>query len=146
MHSQKINSPSLNIWLSLSSNGEILNSHCDCVAGLGEACTHVAAMLFALEYVSKQEESVTDVLAYWIGPKSKKNFHKKIMDIEFRLPENLLQPFAEEEIIPIEEEIMPEIPDVNVEEFLAAYKNSGTTCVLTLQHALLKTIYYNILY
>lgn len=72
MHSQKVNEPSLKVWITLSKSGQILNCHCMCVAGLGEACTHAAAILFALEYAGKQEQSVTDVLAYWIGPKTKK--------------------------------------------------------------------------
>lgn len=70
-------------------------SHCDYVAGFGEVCTHVATLLFALEYAGMQcdaEKSVTDVLAYWIGPRTKREgFRKKLSDIDFGHPKKILE-------------------------------------------------------
>lgn len=74
-------------WLVVSQEGSILACHCNCVAGLGEVCTHVAAILFALEYAGVHEEqSVTDVLAYWIGPSKKGRFFKQLSEIDFSTP------------------------------------------------------------
>ncbi|KAG1674511.1 COMPASS component SPP1 [Nymphon striatum] len=38
------------LGLRLEKSGCVLKSHCDCKAGLGETCSHVAALLFKLEY------------------------------------------------------------------------------------------------
>lgn len=48
-------------------------SHCTCIAGLGETCSHVGAVLFCLMFATmKQDEennkSVTKKLAYWLLP------------------------------------------------------------------------------
>lgn len=129
MHSQRVSETSLKIWLTISANGEVLHCHCNCVAGLGEACTHVAAILFALEYAGKQEKSVTDTLAYWIGPKSKKAFYKKIVDISFEMPQTVLSS-ADEEMFDVPMDAVPELSDAEIESFLTAYRSEGASCVL----------------
>ena len=50
--------------------GEILAAHCNCVAGLGETCSHVASVLWASEAGVRQREllTVTDRRAYWVQP------------------------------------------------------------------------------
>ncbi|KAH3755881.1 hypothetical protein DPMN_190580 [Dreissena polymorpha] len=48
LHSMRIRDKPLNPWLIVEPNGVIQASHCDCMAGLGEVCTHVAAMLFTV--------------------------------------------------------------------------------------------------
>ena len=35
----------LRAWTYIKSNGEICYAHCTCMAGLGEACSHVAALV-----------------------------------------------------------------------------------------------------
>lgn len=56
-----------------------IGSSCECTAGQGEACTHVAAMLFAIEdftslgYHSLPDDPAsTELLCAWNGPKSVK--------------------------------------------------------------------------
>jgi hypothetical protein len=71
LHSQRINKTPLKPWIIIKYNGNIKSAYCDCVAGLGEVCSHVASILFLLENCGQCETSVTDTLAYWIGPKSK---------------------------------------------------------------------------
>lgn len=76
----------------LSPEGNILTCHCNCVAGLGEVCTHIASVLFALEYAGVHEEkSVTDVLAYWIGPSKKGRFYKRLSEIDLTTPSAILK-------------------------------------------------------
>jgi len=63
------------------------------MAGLGECCSHVGAVLFFLQYIclkkSESEKSVTDVSAYWVTP-SKKNIEpKKISSIDFSHPKTI---------------------------------------------------------
>lgn len=40
-------------------NGSVLTGHCDCMAGLSEACSHIGAMLFACETGARMQNSVT---------------------------------------------------------------------------------------
>ena len=42
-HSQKLSSPSLKVWVAIKQSGEVMCAHCSCMAGLGEACSHIAA-------------------------------------------------------------------------------------------------------
>ncbi|KAK4875859.1 hypothetical protein RN001_012281 [Aquatica leii] len=50
LHSQRLNERCLTPWIIANEDGVIQCGHCDCVAGLGEACTHVCALLFFLIY------------------------------------------------------------------------------------------------
>ena len=58
-------------------NGKILCGHCDCMAGLGECCSHVASLLWAVECGVRHRESltVTQRPAYWAIPSSVKYIH-----------------------------------------------------------------------
>ena len=40
----------LKVWVATKGNREVRCSHCMCMAGLGEACSHVAAVLFAAKF------------------------------------------------------------------------------------------------
>lgn len=46
-------------WVIAESAGKILAAHCDCVAGLGETCSHVASLLFAIESGVRIRDSMT---------------------------------------------------------------------------------------
>ena len=46
-------------WVIAENNGKILCAHCDCVAGLGECCSHVASLLWAVECGVRYHESLT---------------------------------------------------------------------------------------
>ena len=48
-HSQSVTATPLHPWIAAKRSGMILFSHCTCMAGLGEACSHVAALLFTAE-------------------------------------------------------------------------------------------------
>lgn len=66
--------------------GCILGAHCTCMAGLGEACTHIAALLFAIEASVKLRDSktVTEEKAYWLLPTSVKGVkYKECSEIDF---------------------------------------------------------------
>ena len=43
----------------------IESAHCTCMAGLGEVCSHVAAILFFLESESRAPRSCTQELCKW---------------------------------------------------------------------------------
>lgn len=67
--------------------GNIEYCHCTCIAGLGGACSHAAAILFYAEYIEKKKNdtSITDVPAYWKkGPKKNNMSPKKMSEIPFQ--------------------------------------------------------------
>lgn len=70
LHSQSIRETPLEPWIIAEKSGRILGAHCTCMAGLGETCTHVAALLFLIEETVKLRDSktVTQEKAYWLLP------------------------------------------------------------------------------
>ena len=46
-------------WTIAEKDGRILAAHCDCMAGLGETCTHVASLLWATAAGVERRESLT---------------------------------------------------------------------------------------
>ncbi|XP_033747952.1 uncharacterized protein LOC117332971 [Pecten maximus] len=85
MHSQRLNEKPLAPWVIIQTDGKVLAAHCNCMAGLGEACTHIAAMLFSIEATFKvrQARTVTETKAYWLPASVKGVKYAKIKDIDF---------------------------------------------------------------
>ncbi|KAG1695930.1 Glycine receptor subunit alpha-2 [Nymphon striatum] len=71
-HSQRMNDTPLKPWLIVDKSGVVEAAHCNCQAGLGEACTHVGALLFYIEAASRicSSKTVTQEKAYWLLPSS----------------------------------------------------------------------------
>ena len=51
-------------------DGRILAAHCDCMAGLGETCSHVASLFWVIDFGVESRESLTAThkSAYWVMP------------------------------------------------------------------------------
>lgn len=66
-----MNEKPLESWLIFLEDGSISSAHCTCMAGLGEACSHTAAIAFKLLFASEEqeEESCTQKLCVWNAPK-----------------------------------------------------------------------------
>ena len=66
----RMNEKPLQVWIIAAKHGEVESAHCTCMAGLAEACIHIASILFYIEDYTHfiQEKSVTDVPAYWTPP------------------------------------------------------------------------------
>ena len=67
-------------------DGGILAVHCDCMGGLGEACFHVASLLWAIGVGVESRESltVTQKSAYWVMPPAMKSVpYSSVKDIKF---------------------------------------------------------------
>lgn len=73
-HSQRSSDPCLTPWVIVEKEGSVLSGHCTCMAGIGEICSHVAALLFAVEAAVKIRDSktVTETKSYWLLPSSVK--------------------------------------------------------------------------
>ena len=91
-HSQRMNDKPLQPWVLCRKDGTILSAHCDCMAGLGESCSHVGAIMFYVEYSVKHREdkTCTQEKAYWlVPPRSSKIEYKTVSDIDFTTPKTL---------------------------------------------------------
>ena len=84
----RVNDKPLEAWVIVSCDGTVQSAHCTCMAGLSEGCSHIAAILFALEHGSRvsKEASVTDVPAYWLFPTAAKfsTPFQRICEMDFR--------------------------------------------------------------
>ena len=84
-----MNETSLSCWAVLEENGEICCAHCNYMAGLGETCTHVAAMLFYLEAVVRMKgtRTCTQSQCAWVIPSYVKSvYYQPIKILTSHLP------------------------------------------------------------
>ena len=73
-------------WVICETTGKVLCGHCNCMAGLGESCSHIATLLWAIEAGVQVRSSitVTQKKAYWVLPTPVKDVpFASIKDIKF---------------------------------------------------------------
>ena len=46
-------------WVICETTGKVLCGHCNCMAGLGESCSHIATILWAIEAGVQVRNSIT---------------------------------------------------------------------------------------
>lgn len=84
--------PALTVYVSLNGDtGDVYSAQCNCVACLGEACKHVAALLFCVENAAKKklkklpsELSKTSMPMRWNQP-PKKHDPSRLKDFIFEV-------------------------------------------------------------
>ncbi|XP_045180321.2 uncharacterized protein LOC123539668 [Mercenaria mercenaria] len=84
--SQKLNDEHYNPWVAVSNNGQISAAHCNCMAGLAESCSHIAAVLFKVEAAVRlgyTKTACTDELCKWNQDFVKKVTPEPISKINF---------------------------------------------------------------
>uniref|UniRef100_A0A224Z0X7 Inhibitor of growth protein 3 n=1 Tax=Rhipicephalus zambeziensis TaxID=60191 RepID=A0A224Z0X7_9ACAR len=69
-HSQALTTQPLEPWLLIKKDGAVKAAHCTCMAGLGEACSHIGALLFYLEAAAnfRDSQACTDKDNAWLPP------------------------------------------------------------------------------
>ena len=69
-HSQKLTIPPAKPWVTVKQNGTVVCAHYSCMASFGEACSHVAALLFTLESTTtmNKKTSCTSLPCSWLPP------------------------------------------------------------------------------
>ena len=84
-HSQRISTTPLTPWITVEKVGTVLCAHCTCMAGLGEACSHIAALLFTLEANThmKKRLSCTSLPCAWLPPSFRSVPYAPISEIDF---------------------------------------------------------------
>ena len=63
-------SPPLRPWIGVQYDGTVICAHCNCMAGAGDACSHVAALLYAVMAKANltKETACTSVKCSWLQP------------------------------------------------------------------------------
>ena len=87
-HSQRLSDAPLKPWVAAEMTGTVICAHCTCMAGLGEVCSHIAALRFTLEANTKLNNNVscTSRLCSWLPTKSQSVHYATISDIDFTPP------------------------------------------------------------
>uniref|UniRef100_A0A1X7U845 SWIM-type domain-containing protein n=2 Tax=Amphimedon queenslandica TaxID=400682 RepID=A0A1X7U845_AMPQE len=74
-------------WVAAKITGDIIFCHCTCMAGLGEGCSHSAAILFKIESAVKNGYTAsTSTVCQWNQGFSKKHEPSMICNIDFSKP------------------------------------------------------------
>ena len=98
-HSQKMNDPTVPLWIITENDGRILCAHCrGCMAGQGETCSHIASVLFYIETFNRIRGKLacTDKQCVWILPTYNKDIpFAEVQDIDFRSATKLKQKLDE---------------------------------------------------
>ena len=87
-HSQALSIPALKVWIVVISSGEVICAHCSCMAGVGEVCAHVGALLFTAEANTraKHQMSCTSLPCAWLPCNYQFVPAIKISSIDFKTP------------------------------------------------------------
>ena len=87
-HSQRLSATPLKPWIAAKMEGTIICGHCTCMAGLGEACSHIAALLFTLitNTQSLHNTSCTSLPGAWLPPSYQAVSYSEIAGIDFTTP------------------------------------------------------------
>ena len=69
-HSYAMSCTPLSPWIIVKKSGTVVCGHCTCMAGLGETCSHIGALLYWIEYAvrKRDEESCTSKANKWMEP------------------------------------------------------------------------------
>ena len=96
-HSQTLSASPLKVWVCCKLDGEVMAAHCTCMAGCGEACSHIAAILFAAEAntIVKQQLSCTSLPCTWLPPAFRTVPFLPLAEINFRTPKQKRKGFVE---------------------------------------------------
>ena len=81
-----MNETPLSCWVVVEENGEICCAHCNCMAGLGETCTYIAAVLFYVEAIVRIQgtRTCTQSQCAWAIPSYVKSIdYQPIKNIDF---------------------------------------------------------------
>ena len=92
--SMRINDDAHQPWVTINKDGVVIAAHCNCKAGLGESCSHVAALLFKVEAAVRLGYTTlacTDVPCQWNNHFAKKVECETLEEIKLYKPENVVK-------------------------------------------------------
>ena len=77
-HSQKLSETLPTAWVIAEMGCKVLSAHCNCMAELGEACSHIGAILFYCKAATEKK--------YLVLPSNQEVSYKEVSDIDFSCP------------------------------------------------------------
>ena len=92
-HGYAVSSPPVEPWV-VKTTGEVICGHCTCMAGLGETCSHVGALLYWVEYQVQRHTAITSTSKpnEWLQPKTIKQVpFLRLEDIDFTSAESCMK-------------------------------------------------------
>ena len=100
-HSQQVSATPVKPWVAAEKSGTIICAHCTCMAGLGEACSHISALLFVLEATTKMKKNVscTSQLCSWLPPSMQKVEYAPVSHIDFSTPSKKRRSMIDDECV-----------------------------------------------
>ena len=124
-HSQAISAKPLKPWVAVEKCGTIICAHCTCMAGLGEACSHIAALLFAAETHTKilQDTSCTSRPCSWLSPNMANVHFAPIAEIDFSSPIVKRKKMMEVDKVSQRKSLDPSVPSPTEDELKILYDN-----------------------
>ncbi|KAG8173021.1 hypothetical protein JTE90_028038, partial [Oedothorax gibbosus] len=124
-HSQSPSDKPVQPWVIATVDGVIESAHYTCMAGLGESCTHVGALLFYMQNLTlnREELSVTSVPAYWSQPTRKTVEYLEIHNIDFSTPHAKIESCSKSAAKPLQD--VPEMSDTEFHAMLSTLHDSG---------------------
>ncbi|KAH8025144.1 hypothetical protein HPB51_003986 [Rhipicephalus microplus] len=138
--SQAIFDKPLEAWVLTKEDGEILNAHCICKAGLGEPCSHIAALLFYVEIVVRKKDGkvCTDEENAWLPPYVRHLEGKQCSDVSFastRAKKVCMDAGKSANAYRQQRKAVEKTTDAEWSSFLAACHRSGSRLVLLSVHS-----------
>ncbi len=87
-HSQSLSATPAKPWVAIKAKGTVVCAHCTSMAGLGEACSHLAALLFMMEGNTqhKMRMACTSWPCYWLPPSFREVPYSQLADMDFVTP------------------------------------------------------------
>lgn len=139
-HSQAVSDKPLEASVLTKEDGEILNAHCICKAGLGEACSHIAALLFYVEIVVRKRDGkvCTDEENAWLPPYVRHLEGKRYSDVSFasaRAKKKCMDAGKSSHAYRRQSKVVEKTTDVEWSSFLAACHRSNSRPVLLSVHS-----------
>ena len=88
-HSQSLSAAPAKPWVAIKTEGTVVLAHCTCMAGLGEACLHIAAVLFLLEGNTqhRQRLACTSLPCSWLPPSFRNVLYSPVANMDFVTPQ-----------------------------------------------------------
>ncbi|CAH1270905.1 Hypp4506 [Branchiostoma lanceolatum] len=91
-HSMALRTKAVSVWVAVQEDGAVITGHCDCMAGVSEVCSHVAATLFYIAKAADMKTSCTSKPSQWNKPQKRKpqTAHAEASSINFKRPKHPL--------------------------------------------------------
>ena len=125
-HSQRANDPLLKVWVMTDAEGAVKCGHCTCMAGLGEVCSHVGAILFYAE-ANQRIKTCTDLPCSWIMPSTVNAIpYKTISEIDFTKPKSIIRRCKRGAHVNNDCEMLTDSSEIEVPEVVSRNRASST--------------------